>query len=96
MQISVKNDDENAFGDSILDDELGDMEIKIYTQASSQSNGRESNEKSVVVLDLDAKESMLNFKNKAATIADSTGNDVVCINDEQSNLEANVLENEVK
>jgi hypothetical protein len=39
---------------------------------------------------------MLNFKNKAATTADSMANDVVSINDEQSNLEANVLENEVK
>jgi hypothetical protein len=65
------------------------MEIKIYTQATPQKSIRESIDKFAVVLDLDPED-------KAVAIAERTMNDVVHSNDEQSNLESNVLEKEVK
>ena len=47
-QVSGTHDDENMFGDSILDDELGDMEIKIYTQVPVQKISYKRNNTSPV------------------------------------------------
>ena len=83
------------FGDSILDDELGNMEIKIYTQVTAQKKSCESNQKSTVVLDLDS-DCAFSFSDKAIVIGERKTNNVICSDDKHRNVEANVLKNEVE
>ena len=71
FQVNGKNEDETA-----LDDELGDQEIKIYTQASPQKN--------MLILDKDRDE------NEVQTIKEITGNGLSTDN-EQRNLEVRVF-----
>jgi hypothetical protein len=87
FQDSGNNEEENVFGDSILDDELRDMEIKIYTQETPQKKSRERNQTSAVVLD--------RLSGKAIAIGERKTSDVVCSSEKQRNLEASVVENEV-
>mgnify|MGYP002803811734 CR=1 FL=1 len=92
--VSGINEEENVFGDSILDDELGNMEIKIYTQATPQKKSCESNQKSAIVLDCDS-DCAFSFNDKAIVIGERKTNDVVCSSDDKRrNVVANVLKSE--
>ena len=91
LQISDKNTDENAFGDSILDDQLGDMEIKIYTQAAPPTIPCESNYTCAVVLDADSEDFVSNVNDEAVSNVKRTDNYLVCYNDKQTNLGLNTL-----
>ncbi|XP_028401432.1 uncharacterized protein LOC114524527 isoform X2 [Dendronephthya gigantea] len=76
--ISDKNVDENAFGDSILDDQLRDMEIKIYTQAVPQTISHERNDTCAVVLDSDSEDCISNMNDNVELISENF-DEISCI-----------------